>query len=134
MQPPRVWRTHYEDECGTENNIYSFSALKQYSSLVRIQKSGRYHVYGSAKLPAQVLSNSQMDSSSSSKPKNSSTRDRNGCVRDSLKEDSRQLKLDYDAQLAVKEIEQIMLSALEKIQQIVSKATASLSSEDKANS
>lgn len=55
MQPPRVWRTHYEDECKEENKAYSFSALKQYPTLVKIRKSGRNNCYGSAKLPSDVV-------------------------------------------------------------------------------
>ena len=113
MQPPRVWRTHYEDECGRGNNIYSFSALKQYPSLVRIQKTGRNSFYGSAKLPAKVLSESQIIASHGS---NSQKKDRRLNFK---KEEKHQLELNYDAESALKEIEQIMLSASEKIQQVL---------------
>ena len=56
MQPPRVWRTHFEDECNQENKAYSFSALKQYPTLVKISSNGRNNLYGSAKLPADSVS------------------------------------------------------------------------------
>ncbi len=55
MQPPRVWQLHYQDECKKENSAYSFSALRQYPTLVRIKKVGRNNLYGSAKLPVSVM-------------------------------------------------------------------------------
>ena len=57
MQPSRIWRTHYEDECKEENKAYSFSALKQYPILVKIRKTGRNNCYGSAKLPSNIVGN-----------------------------------------------------------------------------
>ncbi|WP_319422700.1 hypothetical protein [Pleurocapsa sp. FMAR1] len=55
MLTPRVWQTHYEDECKSENKICSFSSLRRYPCLVRIEKAGRYNLYGSAKIPASTM-------------------------------------------------------------------------------
>lgn len=110
MLPPRVWRTHYEDECKQENRTYAFSSLRQYSSLVRIQKSNRYHLYGSAKIPAKILSNSSVKSSgnsTTSQPKNGKSAS------------NQQLELEYLPQSAQKEIHNLMLETSAKIQQIV---------------
>ncbi|MGL5077419.1 MAG: hypothetical protein ACRDBG_16550 [Waterburya sp.] len=111
MLPPRVWRTHYEDELKQENRTYAFSSLRQYSSLVRIQKSGRCNLYGSAKIPAKVLSNSSVkssDNSARSQQKNNGTSVIN-----------QQLELEYLPQSAQKEIHNLMLETSAKIQQIV---------------
>ena len=131
MQPPRVWRMHYEDECQQKNKIYAFSSLKQYSSLVRIQKSGRYHVYGSAKIPAKVLPN-QPAAESSRKKATSDTSNKNRIPKATTTatvttDKNCQLELDYTAESALKEIEQIMLSASQKIQQVVRRTSSSCS-------
>ncbi|MGL4881082.1 MAG: hypothetical protein ACRC8K_08445, partial [Waterburya sp.] len=110
MLPPRVWRTHYEDECKQENRTYAFSSLRQYSSLVRIQKLGRCNLYGSAKIPAKVLSNSSVKSSNNS----ARSQQKNG-----KSVNNQQLELEYLPQSAQKEIHNLMLETSAKIQQIV---------------
>jgi hypothetical protein len=84
--------------------------LRQYSSLVRIQKSNRYHLYGSAKIPAKVLSNSSVKSSgnsATSQPKNGKS------------VSNQPSELEYLPQSAQKEIHNLMLETSAKIQQIV---------------
>ena len=113
MLPPRVWRTHYEDECKQEIKIASFSALKQYPSLVRIHKPSRYNLYGSAKIPApaKVLSNKSQGSFSGSL----GTKNRHN---ESTNDLPRQLKLENLPQTVSAQIEEVMLEAAQKIKQI----------------
>lgn len=131
MQPPRIWRTHYEDECKHENKIYSFSVLKQYSSLVRIQKLGRNSLYGSAKIPAKVLPSQPLAKTSAKKTISNQGQTSKATTTVTVTTDkSCQLELNYTAESALKEIQQIMSTASQKIQQIVRK-TSSSRSEDK---
>ena len=115
MQPPRVWKTHYEDECQEENKTYAFTALKQYSSLVRIHRLGRNHLYGSAKIPTKVISDQAVSSTSPVRKKNKTKKEKQ-CVSTSV--DSCQLELDYSPDSAISEIQKIMMSASEQIEQV----------------
>lgn len=120
MQTPRVWKTHYEDECQEENKIYAFTALKQYSSLVRIQRIGRNHLYGSAKIPAKVLANQAVSSTRTESKRNKRNVTNKGkekkCFSSSM--DGCQLELDYSPDLAISEIQKIMISASEQIEEV----------------
>lgn len=120
MQSPRVWKTHYEDECQEENKIYAFTALKQYSSLVRVQRLGRNHLYGSAKIPAKVLANQDFSSTKTGSKRNQRNGNGKGkdkkCVSTSV--DSCQLELDYSPDSAISEIQRIMISASEQIERV----------------
>lgn len=113
MLPPRVWRTHYEDECKEEMRISSFSSLKQYPSLVRIHKPYRYNLYGSAKIPAPakvVTDRSQGNFSGSHETKARHNEPTNGSPR--------QLKLENLPKTVSAQIEEVMLEAAFKIKQI----------------
>ena len=113
MLPPRVWRTHYEDECKEEIGISSFSSLKQYPSLVRIHKPHRYNLYGSAKIPAPAKalpSKSGDNFSSTVKIKTRQNKPINGS--------SRRLKLDNLPTTVSAQVEEVMLEAAQKIEQI----------------
>lgn len=117
MLPPRVWRTHYEDECKEEMKINSFSSLKQYPSLVRIHKPYRYNLYGSAKIPApaKVLAHqSQGDFSKSVGTLSTSTRQL-----ELVNDAPRQLKLENLPKTVSAQIEGVMLEASAKIKQIL---------------
>lgn len=113
MLPPRVWRTHYEDECQEEMKISSFSSLKQYPSLVRIDKPYRYNLYGSAKIPApaKVLPHQSQESSSIDNPQNQQ--------REAAVASPQQLKLENLSSSVSAQIERVMSEATAKIQQIV---------------
>ena len=114
MLPPRVWRTHYEDECKEEMRISSFSSLKQYPSLVRIHKPYRYNLYGSAKIPAPAKALQP----------NESRDDFSGTVRIKMRQNEpfvgspRQLKLENLPKTVSAQIEEVMSEAAFKIKQI----------------
>ena len=113
MLPPRVWRTHYEDECKEEMKISSFSSLKQYPSLVRIHKPARYNLYGSAKIPAPakaVIDKSQSDCSGSLEAKKRHNESTNSLPR--------QLKLENLPPRVSAQIKEVILEAAQKIVQI----------------
>ena len=113
MLPPRVWRTHYEDECKEEMRISSFSSLKQYPSLVRIHKPAHYSLYGSAKIPAPakaVTERSQDNFSGSRKTKTRQNESTNGLPR--------QLKLENPPKTVSAQIEEVVSEAAFKIMQI----------------
>ena len=113
MLPPRVWRTHYEDECKEEIRISSFSSLKQYPSLVRIHKPYRYNLYGSAKIPASAEA-----SLSKSKDEFSGTVGIKMRQNKSINSPPRQLKLENLPKTVSAQIEEVMLEAAKKIEQI----------------
>ena len=124
MLPPRVWRTHYEDECKEEMKISSFTSLKQYPSLVRIHKPYRYNLYGSAKIPAPAKA-----VPSKSRDEFSSTVEIKTRQNESINGSPRQLRLEDLPESASAQIHQVMLSASAKIQQILQRELAYCKSE-----
>ena len=108
MQPPRVWRTHYEDECKEKNNAYAFSALRKYPTLVKITSLGRNNLYGSAKLPSDVV-NQEVIIDVEKKKKISKV----------ARVINKQLNMYLTPESAVEQIEQIMQQASIDIESVV---------------
>lgn len=126
MRTPREWKIHFEDEFGEENTIYSFSPLKQYPSLVRIERNGRNSLYGSAKLSGSIPLNQNTAKSSLVKGNQSRQKAKKKGNQQVLnfkktvkKLDKQESEANLSPQLALEKISQIMTEASRAIEEVV---------------
>ena len=122
MQPPRVWRTHYEDECKEKNKAYSFSALKQYPTLVKISSKGRNNLYGSAKLPSDAVNSGASVKVSDNRQKAVAAvkiRQKEATYKSEQTTVGKQLNIRLTPESALERIEQIMQQASVEINGII---------------